>query len=452
MAEIKIKKGLDVPIEGHPKGSVTPLITPPQISLNFEPFEEVKHRLLVKVGDVVKIGDPIAEDKACVGRFFVSPANGAVKEVRRGHKRRLLNVVIDVAGNEQYAEHPPLNLNSASREDLIAALKKGGYFARIRQRPFNILADPAKQPRSIFVKALESAPFVPPAEMQVEGHEADFQAGLTALAKLTAGPVHLVYRKSSTAFLNAKDVVHHTAEGPHPIANHSLHIQEIDRILSYDDVVWTVNALDVVGIGHFLRTGKYFIDQIISIAGPGIIPEKIGYFKGRAGYPIGALIAGRIKKGLLRFISGDPLNGKKVEVEDFLGFNDTAFCVIPENVRREFLHFFRLGTQKYSFSKAYLTGHLNNTNRTYDFNTSLHGEHRAFIDSTLYDKVMPLNVSTMLLVKSIMAEDYDLADQLGILEVDSEDFALPSFVCPSKIEMVEIVKNGLKQYAAEIQG
>lgn len=450
MVEIKIKKGLDIPIEGEPKGSPTPLITPPQISLNFEPFEEVKHRLMVKPGDVVKIGDPIAEDKSCPGRFFVSPGHGTVKEVRRGHKRRLLDVVLDLSKNEQYTEYP-LHKN-ASRDELIAALKKGGYFAHIRQRPFNILADPSKEPRSIFVKALESAPFVPPAEMQVAGHEADFQTGLTALAKLTSGSVHLVYRKGSEVFQNAQDVVKHTAEGPHPVANHSLHIQEIDPIRTYDDVVWTLTALDVVGIGHFLRTGRYFIDRIISIAGPGIIPEKTGYFRGRAGYPVGALIAGRIKKGLQRFISGNPLNGKKVEVEDFLGFSDTAFCVIPENVKREFLHFFRLGTQKYSFSKAYLTGHLNNRNRSYEFSTSLHGEHRAFIDSSLYDKVMPLNVPTMLLVKSVMAEDFERADQLGLLEVDSEDFALPSFVCPSKIEMVEIVKHGLKQYAAEIQG
>ena len=263
--------------------------------------------------------------------------------------------------------------------------------------------------------------------------------------------MHLVYDKRGAcqAFLEARDVVKHTAEGPHPVANHSLHIQKIDPITSFEDVVWTLSAHDVVGIGHYLSTGKYFIERVISIAGPAVIPEKVGYFRARAGYPVSALIPGRIKKERVRLISGDPLMGRKVDAEQFLGFHDYVFCAIPENVKRDFLHFFRLGLKKFTLSRAYAAGHLKN--REYAFTTSLQGEHRAFIDSTLYDKVMPLNVSTMLLVKAIMAEDFELADQLGILEVDSEDFALPTFVCPSKVEMVDIVRHGLKKYFNEIQ-
>jgi Na+-transporting NADH:ubiquinone oxidoreductase subunit A len=452
MVHIKIKKGLDIPIEGGPQENrAEELPAPPQISLNLDPFEDVKFHLIAKVGDMVKIGEPVAEDKECKGRMFVSPAHGVINEIRRGHKRRIIDVVIDVKG-EEYLENPAVDPNSASREEITQALKQGGAFAHIRQRPFGILADPAKKPRSIFVKAIESAPFVPAAEKQVEGREADFQAGLTALSKLSGGPVHLVFKKGTQcrAFLEAKGVEKHTAEGPHPVANPSLHIQEIDPIGSYEDVVWTLNAHDVVGLGHLLRTGKYFINRVIAIAGPGVIPDKIGYFHARAGYPITHLIAGRINKGFCRFVSGDPLNGKKVEAADFLGFNDYVFTVIPEKVKRTFLHFFRLGTKQYTFSKAYMTGHLKN--REYPFTTSLHGEHRAFIDGSLYDKVMPLNISTILLVKAIMAEDFDLAEQLGILDVDGEDFALPTFVCPSKIEMVDIVKQGLKRYSDEIQG
>lgn len=439
MVDIKIKKGLDIPILGRPEGTqVLPLPKATHISLNLDPFDEIKFRMIAKVGDKVKIGEPIAEDKNCAGRFFVSPAGGVVQEIRRGEKRRILDVVIVVDEQEEYFE-------SAKGSSLIETLKNGGYFAHIRQRPFNILANPEKKPRSIFVKAIESAPFVPPAEIQVAGHEADFQAGLSALAKL--GTVHLVY--NNKIFSEMSDVVKHTAEGPHPVANHSLHIQKIDPITSFEDVVWTLNAHDVVGIGYYLRTGKYFIERVIAIAGPGVIPDKVGYYRARAGYPVNALLPGRIKKESLRLISGDPLMGRKVDAVDFLGFNDYVFCVIPENVKRDFLHFFRLGLKKFTFSRAYAAGHLKN--REYAFTTSLQGEHRAFIDSTLYDKVMPLNVSTMLLVKAIMAEDFELADQLGILEVDSEDFALPTFVCPSKMEMVDIVRHGLKKYFNEIQ-
>lgn len=152
----------------------------------------------------------------------------------------------------------------------------------------------------------------------------------------------------------------------------------------------------------------------------------------------------------MRLVSGDPLSGRHVETEDYLGYFDYVFCVIPENTKREFLHFFRLGWDKYTFSKAYLSGHLDNSEKEYPFTTNQHGEHRPFIDNSLYDKVMPLNVSTIHLVKAVMAEDYDLAESLGLLEVDSEDFALPAFVDQSKIDMPDIIKNGLRRHAADV--
>jgi Na+-transporting NADH:ubiquinone oxidoreductase subunit A len=384
--------------------------------------------------------------------MFVSPAAGVVKDIRRGEKRVLQYIVIDVAAKEESVEYPPMDIGTASREAITERLMEGGAFALIRQRPFNLLANPNTPPRCIFVKGVESALCVPPAELQVLGHEKEFQAGLSALKKLTDGPVHLVYRKDTPckAFTEAAGVEKHTVEGPHPVANVSLHIQKIAPIKGTSDSIWTLSALDVVNIGSLLTEGKPFIQRIVSVAGPGILPDQVGYFKARNGYPIGALIAGRIAKGNLRFVSGDPLMGKKVAVDDFLGFYDTAFTVIPENEEREFLHFFGLGANKYSFSRAYMSGHFNNKERSYEFTTNQHGEHRAFIDSTLYDGVMPLDVPTMLLVKAVMGEDFDRADALGLLDVDSEDFALPTFVCPSKMEMTEIIKGGLRQYAKDV--
>jgi len=461
MVHIKITKGLDIPIKGHPTGSPQPIIpaghafplgSPPQISLNLKEFDNIKFRLLTKIGDVVKIGQPLAEDKANPGRMFVSPAAGIVKEIRRGPKRVLHDIIIDVAKNEDHEELGSFNLENASIDDLTKRLLVGGCFAYIRSRPFNFLANPLKRPKSIFVKAIESAPFIPPSEMQVSEFGKEFQTGLDALSKLSQGPVHLIYSHKTTcsAFIEAKGVQKHTTEGPHPVANASLHIQRIDPIKTVEDIIWTVTALDVVAIGYLLMHGRCFNERILSIAGPGILPNRTGYFKARNGYPVAALIAGRIESGWQRFISGDPLMGEKVGIEDFLGFHHTAFCVIPENTEREFLHFLGLGIGKYSYSKAYISGHLDNSRREYDFTTSQHGEHRAFIDSAMYDKVMPLDVPTMLLVKAIMAEDLELAETLGLLEVDSEDFALPAFVCPSKMEMPDIVKRGLQRYANEV--
>lgn len=459
MAHIEISRGLDIPIKGKPTGNVqsklgseaSPHISHTFIALNLGFFEDVRFKLLTKIGDFVKIGEPLVEDKAISGRMWVSPASGVVAEVRRGLKRRLLNIVIKVSDNEDFLDHAPIDPASASREKIIGKLKIGGGFSRIRKRPFNTLADPHSIPRSIFVKALESAPFIPPAEMQVEGKEPEFQLGLDALAKLTDGRVHLVYHHKSAcrSFTEAKNVERHTAQGPHPIGTHSVHIQHLDPITSPDDVIWTLNVHDVIAIGHLLKTGNCYINRVISIAGPGFIEGRTGYFKVREGIPLSNLLTNRLKKGFIRLISGDPMTGSKAEQDDFLGFHHFAFSAIPESTDREFLHFFRLGVNKYSFSKAYLSGHLNNEDNEYDFTTSLHGEPRAFIDPTLYDKVNPLAVSTMHLVKAVMAEDFDLAEELGLLEVDSEDFALPTFVCPSKMEMSEIIRQGIKKYSQE---
>lgn len=461
MAHIKVTKGLDIPISGKPAGSVQLLKlsgeahkdkTPKTLSLNLDPFKGIRFKLLAKRGDRVKIGQPLVEDKLTEGRVFTSPAGGTIAEVRRGLKRRLIDIVIELDEEELEEDHGALAPASATREQLIDLFLRGGIFARIRQRPFNLLADPAKTPRNIFVKAVESAPFVPPAEMQVKGKEEEFQAGLTALSKMTDGKVHLVYRKGTDcgAFTNAQDVEKHTGEGPHPLGTHSLHIDRIDPVKGVDDAVWTLTAHDVVSIGHLLKTGKVLTERVVSIAGPGVIPERTGYFKVREGYPISFLISNRIMDGYIRLISGDPLTGKKVEAEDYLGFYHYTFCAIPESTSREFLHFFRLGTDKYSYSKAYYSGHVDPEGKRYDFTTNQHGEHRAFIDPTLYDRIMELDVPTMQLVKAVMAEDYDLAEELGLLAVDGEDFALPTFVCPSKNNMIEIIDDGLQAYAAEV--
>lgn len=461
MVHIKIKRGLNIPISGEPSGApklvipggeVSALTNPKLIGLTLSTFDELKFKVLIRLDDKVKLGQPLVEDKDSPGRFFVSPAGGTIREIRRGLKRQLLVIVIEVDPTEEVVEHPTTQLQNISREELIERLKLGGLFTHIRQRPFNLLANPNKAPRSIFVKALESAPFTPPAELQVAGYEKEFQYGLEALQKLTEGAVHLVYRQGTScrAFLEAKGVEKHTAEGPHPIANASVHIERIDPIHSAEDVIWSVDVHTVVAIGYFLQHGKYFVPRVISIAGPGIIEGKTGYFKVREGFPVSALVSGRVKKEPVRLISGSPLMGHSVDAEDFLGYDDTVFCVLPENTSREFMHFFRLGPDKYTFSGAYLSGHLDNQQRKYSFSTSLHGEHRPFIDSTLYDEVMPLHIATMPLMKAVMAEDYDLAVELGLLEVDSEDFALPSFVCPSKMEMTDIIKKGLRRYASDI--
>jgi Na+-transporting NADH:ubiquinone oxidoreductase subunit A len=363
-------------------------------------------------------------------------------------KRRLLDIVIELAPQEAVYDHGVVNIAQASRDEIVQKLLQGGAFARIRSRPCNRLANPHQIPKAIFVKALESAPLVPPSEYQVQGREEDFQYGLSALSHLAK--VHLIYRQGSPckAFSEAKEVTLHTAEGPHPIANVSLHIYQIDPLLSSKEVVWTVNADDVVAIGTLLRTGIYDAQRIISIAGEGILATKRGFFRAREGHAVKELVAERLETGPLRLISGDPLNGEKVELEGFLGANHYALTVLRENTQREFLHFLRAGSSKFSATRTYLSGHQKN--REHSLTTHQHGEERPFIDSAIYDKVMPMQIPTIPLVKALLAEDFETAEELGLLEIDSEDFALATFICPSKIEIAEIVRQGLHKYAEEM--
>lgn len=460
MVAIKIKKGLDIPILGKPSGQVKPLKFSGQsrpgdfktIALNLSEFEDLRFSLLVKVNDIVKIGDPLAEDRSTLGRAFVSPAAGTVIEIRRGLKRSLIDIIIEVAPQETIKKFEPLDPAKASQQEIIERWLLGGGFSRIRIRPFDLLAKPSPSPRSIFIKAVESLPFYPPAEFQVQGHETLFQAGINGLKRLTAGPIHLVSQQDSSFFKQFNNVVHHSVVGPHPSANVSLHIQEIDPILSASDVIWTLNAHDVVVLGSLLIKGEYFTERVIGIGGPACVPDQTGYFKTREGMPIEALIVGRLPHGdkTLRIISGDVLTGTKVDSDDYLGFNDYALVILQENNERELLHFFRLGTNKFTNSRGYLSSLFNRSKQLFDFNTNQHGEERPIMDSSQYDKVMPFDIPTVPLVKAVMAEDYDLAEQLGLLTVVPEDFALPTFVDPSKIEMDEIIKKGLKAHAKDV--
>ncbi|MFN0065677.1 MAG: Na(+)-translocating NADH-quinone reductase subunit A [Chlamydiales bacterium] len=446
--KIVVKKGLDIPIAGAPSGALRSFDKPRKIALNLDPFADVRFKVLVKMGEIVQIGQPLVENKAVPGMFFVSPAGGVVSAIRRGLKRRLLDIVIDVAEKEEIFQHDTAGVES--KEGLINLFLRAGIFPHIRQRPFDLIAHPEHLPRAIFVRAVESLPFVPSADLQIKGKEPYFRAGLEALSKIA--PVHLVYDEGSTCqtFLESKDCTKHTVRGPHPRGNFSVHIHNILPIRKSDDYTWTVSLIGVISIGKMVSRGNYYHERILSLGGSGFLETERGFIKGRMGYPLEELLKGRVQEELLCVISGDPLTGTKSEPTEFLHFYDTAVTVLPVNVERQLLHFWRLGRKKYTATRCYLSGFFSPPKEGYSFTTNKHGEERAFIDGSVYDKVMPMQIPTMQLVKALLAQDYELAEVLGALEVVKEDFALPSFICPSKIEMMEIVHQGLHLYAKEL--
>lgn len=408
---IKIKKGLDIPFQEQPSGELQPLPLPSCLALDLSPFESLLFKVLKKEGEEIKVGEPLALDKSCHERLFVSPASGKVKEIVRGLKRRLLYIVVET------------DQKQTPYEGKTTTLFEAGLSPHIQVRPGLRIAKPNQNPEAIFVKAIESAPFAPPPELQIKGYEEAFSAGLKVLRDYA--PVHLICREG---FENSGVEVH-TASGPHPVGNPSVHIAAIHPITHPNQTVWTLNLSDVIAIGRWKKEGVYHAERVISVAGK-------GYFKGYAGHPLNALTEGD------RIISGDPLIG----VESlYLGFHHHTVCALshPEK-KREFLHFLKVRRKGYTASKAYFF-----RKRKAVLSTLAHGEERAFVDGSIYDRVMPLPIETMLLVKMLMTEEYEKGEALGLLGVHPEDFALPAFLCPSKIEMTEIVKEGLKAYAKQ---
>lgn len=450
--QLTVKKGLDIPMSGVPRGEVGLLPSPSALALSVEAFDDLRFRLLVKVGDRVKLGTPLVENKGSSGQFFVSPGSGTVQAIERGLKRRLLWITIALDGAEEREERSGFALGGASYDQLVEVLQRGGVFGHLRMRPFDLPAHPRVPPRAIFVKAVESLPYLPSAEMQVEGHEEDFGVGLEVLRRLTSGKVHLVHRRGThfSAFTDAQGVERHSIVGPHPAGLVSCHIHAIAPIRSVQECIWTLSALEVVILGHLIRTGHYFTPRILALGGSGIHPGQQQFFRGRAGFPIAPLLEGRRIGGAVRLLSGDPLMGSEISEQGFLGFYHTAFTVLAEETEREPFHFFRLGRRKYSAHGVYASSHCKPPPGGYRFTTNLHGEERAFIDGSVYDRYMPMQIPVMHLVKAVLAEDYELAQALGFLEVAPEDFALPTFLCPSKIEMVEIMKKGLHRFAKEM--
>ncbi len=448
MVNIKIKKGLDIPLSNFPKENINICKRNSLIGLDLSFFSNSRIRLVVEPLEHVFSGQVIAEDKVHELKKFVSPFSGKIKEIIRGEKRSIQTIVIEIDEQDQRVPFEEYKYYLKEPLELVKYIHEKGLFTQIIARPFYRPTHPEKIPQAIFIKAVESAPYVPSAEMQVKENEKAFQEGLNVLNRIQEKEVHLVYNKKShcKTFSEAKNVIGHTVEGPHPMSSLSIAIEKIHPIQEEKEVIWTLDVIGVITLGYWFLEGKYFNQRIVSLAGPAIEENRCAFYKTEMGCSFSHLYSDSFSYDT-RIISGDPLMGKAIEKNGYLGLFHTSFCAFKENENREPLHFLGLGREKYTATNAYLSKFFKR--KKYAFDTNQHGEPRAFIDGSIYEKVMPLKIPTMQLIKAILADDFELAKQLGILEVSPEDFALPSFICPSKIEMMEIVEKALWKYSEE---
>jgi len=442
-----IKKGLDIKLFGESQKTIADLNTK-RFAIKPPDFIGCFPKMLVKEGDEVKAGTPLFFDKYRDDLLFTAPVSGKVVTVNRGAKRRLLEVIIESDGKETAEDFGKNDIAGLKRDIIIEKLLKSGIWSMLRQRPYSVIANPKDEPKAIFVAAFDTAPLAPEFDLIVEGKGEAFQAGLDVLAKLTSGKLHLnikAKKTSSKVFLDAKNVQINQFSGPHPAGNTSVHINRVDP-LNKGEVIWYLNPQEVISIGNLFLEGRYDASRIIALAGSEVKDPK--YYKTFVGASITNMISGNVSDGTNRYISGNVLTGEKIEKDGFVGFYDNVITVIPEGDYYEFLGWALPGFGKFSVSGTYLSKLM--PNRKYRLDTNIHGGHRAFVMTGKYEKVFPLDIYPMALLKAIMVEDIDLMENLGIYEVDEEDFALCEVIDTSKTQMQEIVRKGLDLMRTEM--
>lgn len=447
--DIKIKKGLDIKLKGEAEKAIENAILSNFHTLRPEDFHGVTPKLIAKVGTKVKAGEPVFYDKSNESIQFVSPVSGEIVEIPRGEKRKILAIKIQADKEQVYKEYGKLNVETAKAEDIKKRLLESGCWPFIKQRPYDVIANPSKSPKAIFISGYASAPLAADLDFTLQGKEAELQAAVTALGKLTDGQVHVsVGKNGNSPLAGLKGITLHKVSGPHPSGNVGTQINKIDPV-NKGEIVWTVNAQDLVIIGELLLTGKFNAERIVALVGSSV--KKPRYFRTKMACEVASMIYdfGIEKSEDVRIISGNVLTGKQVQPDGYLRFYSNIITVIPEGHDYEFFGWTKPVFNKVSTSRA-LTFSWLTPNKKYDLNTNTNGEHRAFVVTGGYEEVFPLDIYPMQILKACMYKDLDEMEALGMYEVAPEDFALTEFVCVSKQPHQKIIREGLDLMLKEI--
>jgi len=440
---IVLKKGLDVPVSGNAEAELRKVVTPDVVAVSPSEFKGLSARLLVREGDRVLAGSPVLSDKKCPDIIISSPVSGTVKEIVRGEKRKLLHVLISPDTVQEYVDFGKKKADELSADEVKEALLKSGLWAAIISRPYGIIADPAKQPKAIFVSAFSTAPLAPSTKFALDGQTLAMQAGLTALSKIAK--VHLSISKcqSDGPFSRFSNVEYHTFSGKHPAGNVGVQISCIDPIRK-DETVWTLTPQMVAAIGKLFSKGCVDLRRKVAVCGPMAIQP--GYIETFPGMPMKAIpgFVGALSDEI-RFVSGDALSGKNVGIDGYLGFQSNQITLLKEGTEEELFGWARpFRFQLFSNDHSYFHWLLCPKGHKYDLDTNLHGGPRAFVMSdSYYGKVLPMDIYPLYLVKACLAADIDKMERFGIYEVLPEDLAVCEFIDPSKNYIQAIIENGI---------
>ena len=434
---IKLCKGLDIKLVGKAEARLENAPMAKSYAVSPLDYENITPKLLVKVGDKVEAGSALFFDKNNPRILFTSPVSGVVSAINRGEKRKLLNIAIEPDATQVYKQLTVVDVAKAERSAIVEMLLESGLWTRIVERPYGIIANPDATPKAIFVSAFDSAPLAPDYNFILKEEKAAIEAGMAVLARLTDGKVHLSARKGDEGFMaEVKGVEYHTFSGKHPVGNVGVQIHHIDRIAK-GDIVWTVNIQDVAMIGRMVTTGKLDMSKTIAVAGSEV--EKPCYKRVIAGAAVESIV-GKVKDGV-RIISGDVLTGVATAKDGYLAANANMVTLIPEGDKYEFMGWAMPRFHRFSVSGSYFSWLF--PKKSYNLDTNTNGEERPFVVTGLYEKYLPMDVYVSYLLKACLTKDLDKMENLGLYEVLPEDLALCEFVDPSKINMQQVLRDGI---------
>jgi Na+-transporting NADH:ubiquinone oxidoreductase subunit A len=445
---IRLKRGLNIQLTGEAEKVLATSVKAEQLAIKPTDFPGLAPKILAKAGQLVKAGEPIFFDKNNPDILFTAPTSGEVLEIKRGERRKVLEIIIKSDGQNDSVDFTKSDPKKLSRNEIKEQLIKSGLWPFLKQRPYGTIAKPESSPLHIFISGFDSAPLAPDYEFILKGQDSVFQTGINALAKLTDGRIHVGIRpeQGNGFFSGIKNIEITQFEGPHPAGNVGIQIHHISPV-SKGDLIWTISPQEVIFIGRLFETGKINLTKIIALTGSEVKSPK--YYQVIHGTNLGDLLQKNTKQeGKERFISGNVLTGTRVDADDYLGFYDQQVTVIPEGDYYEFLGWAMPRLNKFSISRSYFS--WLNPKKTYKADSNLNGEERAFVMTGQYEKVLPMDILPVYLMKAIIADDLDKMEQLGIYEVIEEDLALCEYVCTSKTEVQRILRNGIHLMIKEL--
>lgn len=445
---IKIRRGLDLPITGAPNQSIEDGPRVRQVALIGFDYHGMKPTMAVQVGDKVKVGQELFSDKKTAGVIYTSPAAGTVSAINRGDQRVFHSIVIDVEGDDalEFAQYPAADLASLSRKQVQQNLVQSGLWTALRTRPYSKVPALDSKPSSIFVQAMDTNPLAANPLVVIDTKREAFANGLTLLARLTEGKVFVCQAPDiELPKGQGANIAVETFSGIHPAGNPGTHIHFLDPVNAHK-FVWTIGYQDVIAIGELFTTGKLSVERVVALAGPQV--ERPRLVRTRLGANLNELTHGQTKSGENRVISGSVFGGRRSHGNlAFLGRFHTQISVLREGRDRELFHYLRLGGNKFSVMGIFTSKFLGH--KAVNFTTSTNGSERAMVPVGSYEKVMPLDILPTQLLRSLIVGDTETAQQLGCLELDEEDLALCTFVCPGKYEYGPLLRSNLTRIESE---